>query len=846
MISLDELKKIIETSGYSVIDEVKVRGHNAKHGNIPDSLHEDVKEYLKNTYPKGLYSHQSYGIECVIKGEDVCLATSTASGKSLVFMASACHFLKTNPNCKILVLYPAKALIQDQMNKWTEILTKLNLMPPDYIDGAVYVQSRQKILKSCRVILMTPDVAHAWLLSNTNENVVKEFLQKLKLLILDEAHVYDGVFGTNMAYFLRRLLAVSNISQIITSTATISSPASFVQTLTGRKPVVIDHNNDGAFVPDKTILLVRGVSKNIIDKIDVLLRNISQYPNIRFLAFGDSRKIVEHIVSIFNRNQKSEPQSSQEPLSDNNEDEPPELNEPKILPYRAGYEEEDRIEIQKALCSGTLSGVVSTSALELGLDIGDINIVIMLGTPLSVKSFWQRLGRCGRKNEGFCIFIDDRGLITNKFMKLSEYLEKPLEPELFYLNNQFIQFSHALCAAIEYANCNDGHYKIGVLDTLPDGFKRFFENEINPRDPIPPELYPIKQIAQNGPHHEFPLRNAIEKNFKVIEKSGPVLNPLGNVTHTQFIREAYPGAIYYYMGKPFRVKHVSYRYGEIHVSKEKQWFTQPILQNIVFPKIPNGVINCRRSNDGFIAEIELQVSERIIGFVEKRGPTKETISYERGSPYSEKPITRFFETTGICFFVNNKEILREDIFNYIISIFCLSCGVHERDLGIGSFYAKPSLIWQDSCQGFCIYDATVGSLRITHQLYEKFQEIINLGIYLLDSPEEQFNKTKNDLYALKDFYNNTKEFRIESSPPPEDWVRIIAPGEKGILTSEAESQEVTVIDYRYTRQGLMYELQHPSQTVKKWMVKYECVKPIYGVTKEIEINLSNGEEREII
>src|SRR5207247_10963368 len=183
---------------------------------------------------------------------------------SLVFMASAAHELLSDNFARVLVLYPAKALIQDQLTKWNSLLEPLSLTA-GFIDGSVPVAERNEILFRRRVVLMTPDVAQAWLMSNLNEKAVAAFRSNLRLLILDEAHVYDGVFGTNMAFFLRRLQAVSSMHRLICSTATLGQPQKFIEKLTGRPTVEIGPSLDGARLAQKDIFVARHNSGDSFD-----------------------------------------------------------------------------------------------------------------------------------------------------------------------------------------------------------------------------------------------------------------------------------------------------------------------------------------------------------------------------------------------------------------------------------------------------------------------------------------------------------------------------------------------------------------------------------------------------
>ncbi len=649
----NQVKTIAEQSGFEIVSEESLPGHEARFVPPPSSLDEKLLNLLKGQYPSGLYGHQAEAICAALEGHDICISTSTASGKSLVFMSVAINSILKDGTARVLVFYPARALIQDQMDKWAAILHPLNISY-GYIDGGVLMEKRLSILSASSVVLMTPDVAHAWLLSNLGKQEIRAFLGKLQVLVLDEAHTYDGVFGTNMAYFLRRLQAVSKPKQIVTSTATLDDPEGFVSQLTGRRPTSFGPNSDCSAIPPKTIFLAKEVNEKGFESTVGLLRRLANVDGGRFLAFADTRRMVEQFVMALKRSpsegdDEGEDQVHTSPIEGQGLEKGSRdtATHASVLPYRAGYETVDRNEIQKSLAEGKLGGVVSTSALELGIDIGDIDLIVLLNQPPSMKAFWQRVGRGGRKREGICLFIDNRGSITEHPSGLQNYIGGKVEPNWLYLENRYIQYANALCTAIEYNENDNFEYDRKPFRSLPPLFNKLLENEINPAEIIPADLYPLKQRAQAGPHREFPIRTNMDKSFQVrdLQKS-----PLGTLTFAQVLREAYPGAIYYYMGRPYRVNRFKYRQGEIYVYREKRWTTRPKSMTKVFPSFDGGILQLFRSDEGFVAESELQVSERVTGFTEQRGSTKSEYEYGPGSDFYQKELNRFFETTGVCWY----------------------------------------------------------------------------------------------------------------------------------------------------------------------------------------------------
>jgi DEAD/DEAH box helicase domain-containing protein len=283
-----------ETAGYQITQNEDLPKRDPEFRAIPPSLSPQIREILERLYPNGLYAHQANAIEAAVAGEDICLSTSTASGKSLVFMSVSADFALGSPPAKTLTLYPARALIQDQIEKWEALLKPVGIRL-GYIDGGVSTELRPGILRTSQIVLMTPDVAHAWLLSHLDERAVADFLKSMRLLVLDEAHVYEGAFGTNMAYFLRRLEAAAQRYQVITSTATIGAPAVFIGALLGRSARCFGSDEDRSASPAKTVLLARDTTGKPFDSMVNLLVALTKGLKGHFLAFADSRRMVEQL-----------------------------------------------------------------------------------------------------------------------------------------------------------------------------------------------------------------------------------------------------------------------------------------------------------------------------------------------------------------------------------------------------------------------------------------------------------------------------------------------------------------------------------------------------------------------
>lgn len=566
--------------------------------------------------------------------------------------------------------------------------------------------------------------------------------------------------------------------------------------------------------------------------------------------FADSRKRVEEIAAEQSGELDASDQAAASDSSANEEDdlEAEDSLPPKVLPYRAGYEEEDRRRIQNALSDGTLVGVVTTSALELGIDIGEIELAVLLGAPPSIKSFWQRAGRAGRRKPGLVALVDlDQRVCATG---LANYIDKPLEPNWLYLDNEYLQYANALCAAEEIQESVPDLYSREPFASLPRTFTELLENELQPTRPIPPDLYPLKQQAQVGPHRAFPVRTGIEKSYSVICRQSPG-ERLGRLTYQQVLREAFPGAIYRYLARPYRVFELKHFTGEIVTAKTTGFGrTAPIVQTMVFPQLSGQVFHLQRSPSSWIAECQLQVSERVTGFIERWGKKATEHKYEAGSPYAQKPLNRYVDTSGVCFFFDDGELQREAFGKYIGLAFCRLCAVQERDIGWGPFMSQASPWNQGPVRGFAVYDSAYGSLRLTKQIPGRIGEIVEEAVRLAE--EEGASRIAAGLKSILANLSSMSIERADDTPlgstlggaPTDEWVTVIAPDQLAILHDgrSHQNEEVTVLRYLYTPQGIRYVLQAPRAGVE-WSVLASMVRPIPGITKLEQYNVNTGETR---
>jgi len=278
------------------------------------------------------------------------------------------------------------------------------------------------------------------------------------------------------------------------------------------------------------------------------------------------------------------------------------------------------------------------------------------------------------------------------------------------------------------------------------------------------------------------------------------------------------------------------------VYRDKHVTTRPIRQVMVFPDFGAGVLRSGLIPHGFLAEAKVQVSERVTGFVEKRGRNSVEHKYAPGSPWSQREVNRFFETSGVCLHAPEVSIV---VAEAIARAFCTLCGVQPSDIGVGLFHARHSPLGAGDCQGVCIYDSTYGSLRLTETLATRITEVIELALVSATPGSDEATV----LSALQARFRSLRTLvaHEQGSETPllnSSWVEVIDVGERGMYVGNCQPIEVKVLAIRYTPQGLMYRLDSPEPSLC-WMVASGTVQPLHGVSRTVEFNMDTGETRPI-
>ena len=827
----NEVKRILESSEFSVVEQFSIPGQNAKYERVPRFLYQSpVGPYLDDRFPSGLWSHQSKALEELGSGNNVVTSTSTASGKSLVFRALAFHQVLTDPECRIIVFYPLRALIEDQLRGWREMAAGLGLDENivGRIDGTVKpLELREQVLATARIVVMTPDVLQAWLMYRLTMPTVTSFVGNVSTLVMDEAHTLEGVFGSNFALLIRRLLAArlqiigdrgDRKVQMVAATATISSPEAHMNSLTGDEFVKVDHDADGAQYHERLVAHIAAPDGNELEVAQQLQeRIITNGHKGEFITFVDSRKGVETLAMSTENILGGESQSQ------------------VVSSYRAGYTAEDRRKIETDLRAGRIKGVVSTSALELGIDFPNLAVGFNVGVPATRKAYRQRLGRVGRNGAGAFILVASPNEFRQYGTTFKEYHDMSVEPSYLYLNNRFMQFAHGRCI-VDERDALAAPSKLPINVSWPDGFKDVYA-AAKPGGNRPREFDAIAELGGDTPHHGYPLRNIGEPNFQI--KLSEDSDPLGDLSWSQALRESYPGATYFHNMQPYyvaawQVQRFSQPYIRVRQTQYGR-ITRPRITTWINAGITSDDIlegNLLRSEDGFLAECQMQITEKVEGFHDvQSGEFRSYRELQQRNPYM-KTRSRNFRTSGVIFCIQHdwfkSHAIRSNFADKLRDIFVREFSISPHD--IGSSASNISVLDADGNKKrsgcVTVFDQTYGSLRFTEQLYHEFNHILERLRRSIKLDPSGYEPPMVDIieHIIEEYhqFESARPKIFDSNVTPTGYVQAFKPGstvgyrEKGTLT-----EDVTVIQVGMMYDKMMYLVESTQPKgqppVKRWL-----------------------------
>jgi DEAD/DEAH box helicase domain-containing protein len=536
---LDEIR-----SSSSYADQIvyvhQVSRREARYAQTAQPLSDAAGNILAASGIEQLYSHQAAAIDSLRNGNNVVVATGTASGKSLCYQIPLIETLLSDPAARAILMFPTKALCQDQFKAFRRALDAAGArgVLAGVYDGDTPADLRRKLRSNASVIFTNPDMLHASLMSQHGRWA--EFLAGLRFIVLDELHAYSGVFGAHVANMLRRFERLWDhygaVPLLAACSATIANPRELACELTGREFELID--TDGSSRGRRTYVFWnppkrrntnwRSRKSSNVEAHELMAELVRR--EISTITFAKSRMTAEMIHRY---------------VTERLEAAAPHLAE-KVSPYRGGYLPAERREIERRLFSGELLGVSTTNALELGIDVGALDACIVVGYPGTLASFIQQSGRAGRGDRDALIILIGMDTTVNQYiMTHPEYLfDRPIEQAVIEPDNPFVTLGHLRCAAHELPLEQSETQQFGpdaetVLDVLEGNCK-------------------IKRVADRWyhasdetPQHETPLRGAVEANVLLTDaETGEVFGEIDRYDAEPIV---HPGAVYMHRGETYLV-----------------------------------------------------------------------------------------------------------------------------------------------------------------------------------------------------------------------------------------------------------------------------------------------------
>ena len=611
-----------------------IRPRRAWYGELDRSLPRQLVSACGKIGVERFYVHQAQAINAIRKGEHVVVATSTASGKTLIYNLPVIERCLLDWRARALYLFPTKALAQDQLRALGELLTSdLSRIRVGVYDGDTPMPARAPMRRRAAILLTNPDMLHMGILPN--HHLWSSFFSHLRYVVLDEAHTYRGVFGSQVGCVLRRLRRIcalyGNQPQFIACSATIANPAEHAEILTGIRPRVVDE--DGSPHGERTFVLwnpplvepVNGTRRSANTEAANLFAALAR-GGVRNLTFARTRRVAELILRYTQESLKSST---------------PELL-PRIAAYRAGYTPQERRALEQALFKGQLIGLTTTSALELGIDVGLLDASVSVGYPGTIASLWQQAGRAGRgEGESLSILIGlDNPLDQYLMHHPRDLFDRPHEAARCDPSNVYILIQHLPCAAYESPLTSEDAALFGPLPgrSSSNGYVDAMvhlekSGKLVYRDER--WLYTSKRY----PAQDVGLRSAGGRRIVLIDSShaNQVLEEIDAAIATFRI---HPGAIYLHQGATYLVTDLDLQAGIAHLkAAEVDYYTEPrelnnvrIIRSVTHRHLPSGTAFHGR----------VRITTQVVGYSCKKQFSDEVLSQE---PLDLPPQT--FETAAV-------------------------------------------------------------------------------------------------------------------------------------------------------------------------------------------------------
>jgi DEAD/DEAH box helicase domain-containing protein len=594
-----------------VVREAREGPGEAKLVDIPAGLHPDVVSGLERVGIERLYSHQAQALASAWERTTI-VTTGTASGKSLCFNLPTLDTLCGDAFARALYLYPTKALAQDQARALNAFGLPKQIRPAIY-DGDTPRDARGDVRRKANVVLTNPDMLHLGILPHHGS--WERLFAHLRIVVVDEAHVYRGVFGSHVANVLRRLLRVAaaygSDVRVLLASATIANPVELAERLTGLEDVALV-DDDGSPTPRRQIAMWNppltdeaiGARRSALGEAAELLARLVR-DGARCICFMKSRKGVELLARM---------------VTEDLERTDAELAE-RVAPYRAGYTPQQRRELEARLMNGELRAVITTDALELGIDIGELDAAVVVTFPGTVAALRQMWGRAGRRGKGLAVYVAGEDALDQFFCRHpDEFLERPVEAAILDHESAQIHQAHLLCAAYEGpleqgdAEFFGPRWEAHAEALVSAGLLRKRPPKRSPDDRSGnAESYVLRRPA-DYPAAKVSLRSSSPESFAIVDVSSGEL--LGQTEAARAHSTVHDGAIYLHQGRTYEVRELDLENRRALVAPfNGDWYTQPKREtdtNI------ERLLDRRETLGVTLSFGEVSVTETVLGYQRKR------------------------------------------------------------------------------------------------------------------------------------------------------------------------------------------------------------------------------------
>ncbi|MFO7265872.1 MAG: DEAD/DEAH box helicase [Limnochordales bacterium] len=516
----------------------------ARYGGFPAGLDGRLVEALKRRGIHDLYIHQTQAVEAALAGRSTVVVTPTASGKTMCYNLPVLNEILRNPSARALYLFPTKALSQDQLAELKELSAELDVEIHSYVyDGDTPATLRPVIREAGHIVVTNPDMLHTGILPHHTKWV--RLFENLKYIVIDELHTYRGVFGSHVANVLRRLRRICEFygskPQFLCSSATIANPKELAERLTGQEMTLIDDNGapqgEKHFIFYNPPVVAKGGVRESALTAGRRIAGMFLRHGIPTIVFARTRLATELLLTYLQEDMAKGARGVTSKRA------------PDIRGYRGGYLPSERRAIERGLRSGEVLGVVSTNALELGIDIGRLDACVMVGYPGTIASAWQQAGRAGRRQgPSVAVLVASNGPLDQYIVQHPDYFfGRAPEHALINPDNLLILVSHMKCAAFELPFRAGEAFGIDAAGT--EEILAYLQDERIVRFAGGQWHW----MSENFPAEDVSLRTAGGENFVIVDTTEPQHRVIGEMDRLAAMTMLHTHAIYIHEGQQYLV-----------------------------------------------------------------------------------------------------------------------------------------------------------------------------------------------------------------------------------------------------------------------------------------------------